>query len=901
MLRDEEPCDEQARMPFEPGTIVDERYQVLEHLGEGGMGNVFKAVELELDRVVALKVLHHGLLMDRESQSRFIREGKILSSESNPHVVRFYRFGLWEQIPFIVMEYLQGKSLSMLIHEEKRLNPDRCIALMAQVCEAMVAMHEHGIMHRDLKPSNIMVLNAPEPDFVKIVDFGLARFLQGSNASQTLTRTGMLIGSPHYMSPEQCQGSKLDHRSDIYSVGCVFYEALTGQPPLAADNPIGLVFKHVHELPRPLLEFFNDSELPEGLNSCIFKSMAKDRQKRYQSMKQLACDLELVRQGRASEITPYCTAYPLGIKNSAKRGLTKPMLAVLALVVFLLASVCMVSRQPPLRDADERQQSVSRPENWVKHHKNLPAIEFVSEIFPDPHDRIALYRGWLATYGATAAKSMVADAEFNLGEELISSGTIDAEALQHQSMAKNYYLHRLDIKSIPPEGYDDLLLAYERLSVIYIMANELKRAREVLTEGLARCGRYSSQLMQCRVHDRLIQISLREGNDKDAELHFRKLLQIRDSPTKIRGEFLIDFAQVLQRQGKLAEARDTTQAAIELYKVHEGYQSVPWTLHLGQQLQAENRYDEALNLYKEVVNVQSDNESMRLNTAMATCLGKLGRYRQAHERWLKVIYGIPKADCTNFCKSLLAIIENAAIGRLYDVDLAALVDDYVKRCAVQDSSSTTLAGLNLILEQFKNFGNIKEERKTLLNCIAICDSCPDRQLGAIIPDELKYANVLCDTGELKGAEDFLRRMLNRTRILKSEGMDIPLRIALVEILVQSKIPPVTEAENVIEPAFRPAEAMQDSKPEVLANLWRIRGDIYYHGNPRKAEMAYLQALSIMDKHPTRVEPSMRSALLRKYAKLCESLGRRDYGKILRSEVAKEEQSQKRVPPANSKP
>lgn len=286
------------------GRVIDDRFQILSEAGEGGMGSIFKAKHLEWDdRVVAIKMLHHTLLGDKESRARFEREGKILSSFVHPHVTSFHHFGIWnKRFPYIVMEYVEGISLRDLLTKELRLPLDRCLTISTQICDAMQFAHSQGVVHRDLKPNNVMILDKPTPDYVKLVDFGLARLQpQPGRVGAKLTRTGALIGSMYYMSPEQCQGNDADNKSDIYSLGCAVYEMMSGEPPMVADNPIALMQKHVHEHPAPLADKLR-KRVPRQLDDILFKAMAKDPAERYQSMEDLKYDLQMLQWGKMRNI-----------------------------------------------------------------------------------------------------------------------------------------------------------------------------------------------------------------------------------------------------------------------------------------------------------------------------------------------------------------------------------------------------------------------------------------------------------------------------------------------------------------------------------------------------------------------------------------------------------------------
>lgn len=247
-------------------TIIDERYLVLKHLGEGGMGSVYQVRELELDRLLAVKFLHPELLADPESRQRFQRESRVLSCLKHPSIVTFFRFGTWQEMPYIAMEYVEGRTLRDEIIDSG-MPVERVLNIAVQVAEGMQHAHESGVIHRDLKPNNIFLL--PD-DAVKIVDFGLAKILSGlSHTAQHLTGTGNLVGSVHYMSPEACMGKAAGPKSDIYSLACIIYEAICGSPPLVADTPIALLHLHANEQPATLQSRCRNKVMPPGLDACL--------------------------------------------------------------------------------------------------------------------------------------------------------------------------------------------------------------------------------------------------------------------------------------------------------------------------------------------------------------------------------------------------------------------------------------------------------------------------------------------------------------------------------------------------------------------------------------------------------------------------------------------------------
>lgn len=325
------------------GNVIDERYEVLALIGDGGMGSVYRAIEIGLQREIAIKILHSSLLGDQDSRVRFERESKILSALSHRNILILYRFGIWNNIyPYIAMELLEGKSLRDELKELERIPWMRCLTMAIQICDAMDYAHKQGIIHRDLKPNNIIILDKPEKDFIKVVDFGLAKLLSGTNnENQKLTQTGALIGSVHYLSPEQCLGKKADERSDIYALGCVLYEAIVGEAPLNADNPIGLIHKHATEIPPLPSEVLDGAtHLPRGLDQVLMKALHKNPDERYQSMSDFGKDLERVKTGHSEELSMPIPDVNLkkSPKNKNKKTPWKTWVAVslaLLLTIFL--------------------------------------------------------------------------------------------------------------------------------------------------------------------------------------------------------------------------------------------------------------------------------------------------------------------------------------------------------------------------------------------------------------------------------------------------------------------------------------------------------------------------------------------------------------------------------------
>jgi serine/threonine-protein kinase len=260
------------------GQVLDEKYRLDERLGEGGMGTVYRATHLLIDRPVALKVLHTRFVEDEAAKHRFRREARAAGRLQHPNAVAVTDFGQTSDgYVYIVMELLEGRTLRDVLAQDAPLSNERAVSLMLQVASAVEAAHEGGVIHRDLKPGNIFVVQRKNlPPVVKVLDFGIAKLaaetLDDSDA-RNLTQTGVMIGTPRYMSPEQCDGEKLTTASDVYSLGIIFYEMLTGETPFNGASPLAIALQHSSKTPRPPRELV--PTLPAELERVVLHALAK--------------------------------------------------------------------------------------------------------------------------------------------------------------------------------------------------------------------------------------------------------------------------------------------------------------------------------------------------------------------------------------------------------------------------------------------------------------------------------------------------------------------------------------------------------------------------------------------------------------------------------------------------
>ncbi|NYD39962.1 Stk1 family PASTA domain-containing Ser/Thr kinase [Nocardioides panaciterrulae] len=280
-------------------TLVGGRYELGELLGRGGMAEVRKGIDTRLGRVVAVKRLRTDLASDATFQARFRREAQSSASLNHPAIVAVYDTG--EEYaeedghgvaqPYIVMEFVAGRTLRDILREGRKILPERALEITSGVLSALDYSHRAGIIHRDIKPGNVML--TPSGD-VKVMDFGIARAI--SDASSTMTQTAAVVGTAQYLSPEQARGETVDSRSDVYSAGCLLYELLTGRPPFVGDSPVAVAYQHVREPAAPPSD--HDTDLPPEIDAIVMKALAKRLEDRYQSAAAMRSDIERYLAGR---------------------------------------------------------------------------------------------------------------------------------------------------------------------------------------------------------------------------------------------------------------------------------------------------------------------------------------------------------------------------------------------------------------------------------------------------------------------------------------------------------------------------------------------------------------------------------------------------------------------------
>jgi serine/threonine protein kinase/tetratricopeptide (TPR) repeat protein len=324
------------------GSTFAGRYQIIEELGKGGMGRVYRALDKELKEEVALKLIKPEIAKDKKIIERFKNELKVARKISHRHVGRMYELMEDRGNDFITMEYVPGQDLRGLIKQMGQLTTGKAITIAKEICEGLIEAHRQGVVHRDLKPSNIII---DRQGNARILDFGIAR----SVASKGITGAGVMIGTPEYMSPEQVEGKETDQRSDIYSLGVILYEMVTGRVPFEGDTPFTVGIKHKSEIPKDPKEL--NSQIPEDLSRVILRCLEKEKEKRYQTAGEVRSELEKIEKGIPTTERIVPERKPLTSREITVTLGLKKLLAPAAILIAIVAIGVIVWKSLPQRQA----------------------------------------------------------------------------------------------------------------------------------------------------------------------------------------------------------------------------------------------------------------------------------------------------------------------------------------------------------------------------------------------------------------------------------------------------------------------------------------------------------------------------------------------------------------------
>ncbi len=607
-------------------------YELLELIGEGGMGLVYKVRHIGAGNILALKILRKELANDPVNVKRFQQELKTTGMLTHPNMVPVYDSGVTEDgAPFLVMEYIDGWNLSQILEQEGYLDLDRFFHLFTQVCDALIHAHDRRIIHRDLKPSNIMV-TAHDTGFesAKIVDFGIARVFQRATINGTkLTQMGDVLGSPVYMSPEQCLSQKLDERSDVYSLGVVMYEAISGAPPFPGDTAVEIIMGHLQEKPPSLTRIRPDFNIPGDLELLIYACLEKDPGIRPQKVKDVCEELRRIAvSARSRGFTRSVKQIPRRLKARIKRSLrrfneSKGRIYKPALVTILAAgAVCYSyakSLEPPHYSTEQcmeraqlalfridREEAAAWYEKAIKEGviNKLPtralavlneraADDLVSQISKNPN-----------TPGPFGWTPVIQNPSFyeRMPEDYQTTSRI----------AKSFAQQAYNLYEGLPESKQDRIRLLEKLTNIAEMMHDPHLEMSLLRERIALDGTEMSNSSNTGAYQKLAELLSENGQFEEAEPIMKKSIEVDRANTREAYPQSIDhLTSLYHRANRLVEEEKLRRAVVEELRAQysitksEGYRLKDQLTALATCLRQQNHSAEANALLFEASKVKT--------------------------------------------------------------------------------------------------------------------------------------------------------------------------------------------------------------------------------------------------------------------------------------------------------
>jgi serine/threonine protein kinase/tetratricopeptide (TPR) repeat protein len=619
--------------------VLGARYAILEVIGQGGMGAVYKAEDRELNRFVALKVIRPELASDPNMLQRFKQEILLASKISNRNVIRIYDLGEADGIKFITMEFIEGKDLRALIREKKKFTPEEAVDVVQQMCIALDATHSIGVIHRDLKPQNVMQDGSGR---ILVMDFGLARTLQLGG----LTQTGALVGTMEYMSPEQALGKDLDQRSDIFAIGLIFYELLTGKTPFGAESAIASLIKRTQERAIPVSDV--DGQIPGALSGIVSKCLERDLTQRYQNVSAILADLNTWKDKRAAGTINFdANVKPWG------RTLPWPIIAGIVTVVLLAVTGFMLRDRlfsPHSKTAVvPAGPQVSLAILPFRNASGDPSVDWLGSSLADMLSTDVGQSAQLRTVSPTSVHQIFTDLR-------ISSGTVldpamirrvadfsNADRVVWGQYAKFGDQIRIDatlqdIKNgnavplkidVPSEK--EIPGAIDRLAES--IRQKLALPENVLKELKASSFQPSSHSVAAlREYNQGIN-SQREGKNLEAQKQF-------EAATKDDPAFALAFSKLAQAYSSLGYDSEAERSAKKAVGLSQDLPQAEKYLITAIELQVIKNYPDAIKAYESLAKVSPDNSDVQ--SALASLYQDSGDLTKAREYYQKLLSSNPK-------------------------------------------------------------------------------------------------------------------------------------------------------------------------------------------------------------------------------------------------------------------
>ena len=678
---------------LESGMLLAQRYQIVQILGQGGMGAVYKATDVELNRTVAVKVIRPDLARDKAIVDRFKQELLLAHQVTHRNVIRIYDLSEADGMKFITMEYVEGENLLTLIHEKKKFSPSEAVEVMQQVCRALEAAHSVGVIHRDLKPQNIM---RDRTGRIVVMDFGLARTLEGDG----MTQSGALVGTMEYMSPEQALGKLLDQRSDIFALGLIFYEMLTGQMPFKADSTIASLIRRTQERVAPVSD--HDNTIPRSVSNIVTKCLERDVDLRYKTAAELLADLETWQGKRAGATLSF-------EPKIGPWGRTLPWPWITAALIALILGVAGYRFRDKLFQPSPAQTSVAPAVSLAilpfRNASGDPALDWLGPTLADMLTTDVGQSAHLRTVSPDRLHQVLQDlhivpnssfdptmlrriAEFSSADVVVfgqyarfgDQVRIDATL---QDLKNN---RTISVKA-DASSEKDIPAAFDKLADS--VRQNLALSNDVLKELKASSYQPTSTSIDAlRDYNQGVGL-FREGKNLEAEKHF-------EAATKTDPAFALAFSKLAQTYSNLGYDAEADRAAQRAVSLSQNLPEAEKYLLLAIQAQITKNFPAAIKAYETIAKASPENADVQ--SALAALYEQAGDFTKAGEYNQKILRANPKDINATLAMGRLAIKGDNAQGALDPLNralsLSVQLDNQEQKAATLHAMAVAYRMLN---------------------------------------------------------------------------------------------------------------------------------------------------------------------------------------------------------------
>ena len=747
---------------LETGMLLAQRYQIVQILGQGGMGAVYKATDLELNRTVAVKVIRPDLARDKSIVDRFKQELLLSHQVTHRNVIRIYDLSEADGMKFITMEYVEGENLLTLLHEKKKFSPSEAVEIMLQVCRALEAAHSVGVIHRDLKPQNIM---RDKTGRILVMDFGLARTLEGDG----MTQSGALVGTMEYMSPEQALGKPLDQRSDIFALGLIFYEMLTGQMPFKADSTIASLIRRTQERVAPVSD--HDNTIPTSVSNIVTKCLERDLDLRYKTAAELLADLETWQGKRAGATLSF-------EPKIGPWGRTIPWPTITAGLIAIILAIggyrFRDSLFPSHSGGAKAGPAVSLAILPFRNASGDPGFDWLGPSLSDMLNTDVGQSAQLRTVSPDRLHQVLEDlhiapntsfdptilqriAEFSnadvvvFGQYARFGGQVRIDATL-QDLKNN----RTTSMKADAASEKDIPAAFDKLADS--IRQNLALSPDVLKELKANSYQPTSTSIEALRDFNEGTVLLREGKNLEAKKHF-------EAATKKDVFFALAYSKLAQSYSNLGYDAEAERAAQRAVSLSQNLPQAEKYLLLAIQAQITKNFPGAIKAYETIARAAPDNADVQ--SALAALYEQSGDFAKAGEYNQQILKANPRDINATLAVGRLAIKSDNAQGALDSLNralsLAIQLDNQEQKAATLHAMAVAYRMLNRPLDSLRDgedaltiWRSIGQKRGTAssLNEIARAEVLLGKNKEAL--DNFKEAlQIRRDIGDKRGLGDTL--------------------------------------------------------------------------------------------------------------------------------------------------